>query len=600
MAQDTGKISIKMSYPDTTQVIELNGRPFYFMGIVSPSNARVTVNGNVASVDKDGAFLVYAPIVLLNEKDKPGFAKGKIEINISSGKDFKNIVRLYRVKLPPATSRQDSLTVDMEWPSTPSDTLLVQEGESINVQLKATPGCKASFTVDGIAGEFPMEESNFVNSYYWGEAVFGGGLESKGDTIGGIYSGHFIADGGLNKAKITVTLLHPKLGKIRWSPASTVSSISKYMHPIVEVKSDPNLVTGRFGPAAGYKLFLQEGTRLEVTGKEGRWIKAKLSGNESAYVPENSVTYVQGGKTPLSSIQIIRTKDFDRFVNVEFGFNERVPFSVTEYSDPQKLELTFYNVRSEIDWVFYDTKSDFIKEIKHSQPADGVLKVEIFLKEKTLWGYKPEYDGSILKFRINKPARKNGAPDFRNNQLKGRVISIDPGHTPEFGAVGPRGTKEKDVNYEISLKLKELLEKKGAVVYMTHAKGESLPLTQRKTKVNSFDPEISISMHNNAVPQGVDPLVHNGSSVYYYYPQALPLAQLIHRNILKNLKLKNFGLYWDNLYMSRIPESISLLMEPAFMIVPEQERLLKTDEFQYKIAESVLDALDSFYKEYSE
>ncbi|GAB6282903.1 MAG: hypothetical protein STSR0008_16530 [Ignavibacterium sp.] len=176
---------------------------------------------------------------------------------------------------------------------------------------------------------------------------------------------------------------------------------------------------------------------------------------------------------------------------------------------------------------------------------------------------------------------------------------MDPGHSPDFGAVGPRGTKEKDVNLQITLKLKKMLENQGAKVFLTHS-GEGISLRERKGKVNSFSPEISISIHNNAVPDGVDPIKHNGSSVYYYYPQAKPLAEFIHNNFLNNLGLIDFGFYWDNLYMSRIPESISLLVEPAFMMIPEQEKLLQTDDFQNKIAKSIFDAINKFYEEYAE
>jgi len=52
--------------------------------------------------------------------------------------------------------------------------------------------------------------------------------------------------------------------------------------------------------------------------------------------------------------------------------------------------------------------------------------------------------------------------------------------------------------------------------------------------------------------------------------------------------------------MCRIPESISLLIEPAFMIVPEQEELLLADEFQMKIAKSIFNSLEKFYEEYSQ
>ncbi len=158
---------------------------------------------------------------------------------------------------------------------------------------------------------------------------------------------------------------------------------------------------------------------------------------------------------------------------------------------------------------------------------------------------------------------------------------------------------ERDINFAISQKLEELLIDKGAKVFLTH-NGEGIPLTSRKSRVNSFNAEISISIHNNAVPQNVDPTLHNGTSVYYYYRQALPLAKFIHSNFVKNLGLKDFGLYWDNLYMCRIPESISLLVEPAFMIIPSQEKKLLDVEYQRLIAEQLLKSIEQFYEEYAE
>jgi N-acetylmuramoyl-L-alanine amidase len=62
----------------------------------------------------------------------------------------------------------------------------------------------------------------------------------------------------------------------------------------------------------------------------------------------------------------------------------------------------------------------------------------------------------------------------------------------------------------------------------------------------------------------------------------------------------DFGLYWGNLYMCRIPESVAILIEPAFMIIPEQEKLLSTDEFQYKIAEAVKNGLEDFFQKAAE
>lgn len=121
-----------------------------------------------------------------------------------------------------------------------------------------------------------------------------------------------------------------------------------------------------------------------------------------------------------------------------------------------------------------------------------------------------------------------------------------------------------------------------------------MPLRERRAKVLSFNPDISISIHNNAVPDGVNPLEYNGFSVYYYNENARELAYILHQKMRERLNLPDFGLYWDNLYMCRIPETIAILVEPTFIIHPEQEALLKDREFQLKISKSIKDAIVEF------
>lgn len=595
------KITLNLSVPRETETIEVTDKPLYLFGTVSPSDSKININGSDAAVDEDGAFLAYAPVIVLDEKNNKGLNKGKFVIKVSAGNEHTTLEKFVWLKMPPATQPAGLLSIDTLWAIKPERNMSLLNGEMLNVEIKATPGCRVYFNIEGISGEFPMPEKEVPLPYYWGEIVFGSGFINKPARVSGVYQGFALVSQAIKDAAIIITIEHPQLGKMTVHAPGRLSTIDSQLHEVVKVKHDPNLAVGRFGPQAGYKLFMPEGINLEVIGKDGNWLKTKLSNEESAYLPLQSVEFLPLGTPPSKTdIQIIRTKDLDRQVAVEFGFSSRVPYSITQYDNPERIEILTYNVTSSIDWVYYDRKSDFIKEIKHSQTSDGVLRTEVFLNQKTHWGYNAYYDNNVLTVKINKPAKRNSSFLFWDNQLEGRIISIDPGHTAESGAIGPRGTKEKDVNYAISVKLKEMLEDAGATVYMTHAKDADLPLRERKARVNSFNPEISVSIHNNAVPQSVNPLVHNGSSVYYYYPQALPLAKIIHRNFIKNLELNDFGLYWDNLYMARIPESISLLVEPAFMIVPEQERLLRTEDFQELIAESIFDALETFYKEYSQ
>ena len=62
---------------------------------------------------------------------------------------------------------------------------------------------------------------------------------------------------------------------------------------------------------------------------------------------------------------------------------------------------------------------------------------------------------------------KGGAvPSFSNGRRY--CVVLDAGHgAPDGGAVGPSGTQEKDINLDIVLKLREILESRGAKVILT-------------------------------------------------------------------------------------------------------------------------------------
>ena len=51
--------------------------------------------------------------------------------------------------------------------------------------------------------------------------------------------------------------------------------------------------------------------------------------------------------------------------------------------------------------------------------------------------------------------------------LLGKVIYIDPGHGGKDPGAISNGINESDINLEIGFKLQEILEKNGAIVYMS-------------------------------------------------------------------------------------------------------------------------------------
>ena len=108
--------------------------------------------------------------------------------------------------------------------------------------------------------------------------------------------------------------------------------------------------------------------------------------------------------------------------------------------------------------------------------------------------------------------------------LEGKRITIDPGHGPDSGAVGPTGLLERDLNLEIALKLKELLEDAGCRVYLTRDKDYNYApeLSDRVAFAERYQTDLFVSIHNNAASNRSV----SGTESYYYTPYSHELARL--------------------------------------------------------------------------
>ncbi|MGH3112424.1 MAG: N-acetylmuramoyl-L-alanine amidase family protein, partial [Gaiellaceae bacterium] len=95
----------------------------------------------------------------------------------------------------------------------------------------------------------------------------------------------------------------------------------------------------------------------------------------------------------------------------------------------------------------------------------------------------------------------------------------------------------------------------------------------------------------------VNPFENHGSAVFYYQPQSLPLARAIQGELLAVLGLPDFGVGLGNLALARPTEMPAVLTEAAFMMLPEQEELLRTPEFQQREAEAIRRGIERFLRE---
>lgn len=104
--------------------------------------------------------------------------------------------------------------------------------------------------------------------------------------------------------------------------------------------------------------------------------------------------------------------------------------------------------------------------------------------------------------------------------LQINTIVIDPGHGgKDPGAVGARGTQEKDLTLDIARRLrKHLMERGNYQVYLTRYGDETISLSERVRFANSNKADLFISIHINSLPARPVNLVET----YYFGPNSDP------------------------------------------------------------------------------
>ncbi|HAC66018.1 MAG TPA: N-acetylmuramoyl-L-alanine amidase, partial [Cyanothece sp. UBA12306] len=184
-----------------------------------------------------------------------------------------------------------------------------------------------------------------------------------------------------------------------------------------------------------------------------------------------------------------------------------------------------------------------------------------------------------------------------NQPLQGIDILLDPGHGgKELGARGPNGYPEKSVNLIVSKLLKQELIKRGATVYMTRETDKDVSLKERVKMINELKPTLSLSIHYNALPDGGDALNTRGIGMFWYHPQAQNLSVFLHNYLTKKLNRPSYGVFWNNLALTRPHSTPSILLELGFMINPDEFEWIINPQEQAKLAKTLADGITEWFQ----
>ncbi len=282
--------------------------------------------------------------------------------------------------------------------------------------------------------------------------------------------------------------------------------------------------------------------------------------------------------------------------------------------------------------------------------ANNILNIEkkepkpLIVNRDTCTGIDKKVDTTI---DYNTQKKKLSQHIVNTTPDKIKVIIIDPGHGGEDpGAIGQLGLREKVVVLKVALKLKKILQKKlkNVKIVLTRNKDIFIPLKKRAQIANRYVDKntagIFISIHANAsynkktsgyetfilspvasddearavaaMENGIiDPLPKKESSIRRiitqllsneYIRESMELAKFIQKGYKNNLPsdVPDRGIKKALFYVLEGTLMPGVLTEIGFITHRKEEKRMRKEEYQWKIAKGIADGIINFVKWYKD
>ncbi len=359
--------------------------------------------------------------------------------------------------------------------------------------------------------------------------------------------------------------------------------------PPSHLGGDPRINIGRAAPTGTYTWFLPTGTRTHADMRVGDQARLRLSRDAIAWVQLADVHRAAATDDARRAVMGSPTLTADSGrTRLRIPLTHPVPISVDE-SD-RGVVITLFDAVSNANWTRYGADQRFVQLLTWSQAAEDRVTLSLTF-DRPLWGWQVLVDGTDLVFEFRQPPAIDAA-----HPLAGRHIVVDPGHPPG-GACGPTGLCEPEANLSIAMVVRDLLVAAGAHVTMTRNGPGDVALWPRVALADSTDAELLVSIHNNALPDGVNPFTNGGTSTFFNHPQSLALARAVQSRLVANLGLRDLGVARGDLALTRPSWYPAILTEGVHMMFPEQEAALRTAEGQRRYATGVVEGVTAFLQE---
>lgn len=183
-----------------------------------------------------------------------------------------------------------------------------------------------------------------------------------------------------------------------------------------------------------------------------------------------------------------------------------------------------------------------------------------------------------------------------SSEKKRPVVCVDVGHGGnDPGKIAVDGTPEKEINLSIAKKLKTYLEASDVDVILTReddrglyketdTEKKSADMRNRCARINEIKPDLMVSIHQNSYHQEAV----SGGQVFYFSnsEEGKKLAEILQKRFDYVLGEKNtrFAKANGSYYLLRNVTCVSVIVECGFLSNWEETKLLKTQEYQDRLA----------------
>lgn len=346
--------------------------------------------------------------------------------------------------------------------------------------------------------------------------------------------------------------------------------------------------------------------------------------------------------TTLTGIRISQSADDHTRVvfDLSGGFEHRL-FTL---ADPHRIVIDLTDTRKSQAIEIDNVSTNLMSGLRSASKGDDRLRVVLDLEGKVRpRSFELEPDGKYghrlvvdLHATNLSPTPIKTSQQERNKVKQKFVIALDPGHGGrDPGAIGKKGTREKDIALSVAKKMKTMINRTpGYRAILTREGDRFVTLRNRVKKAREAEADIFISLHadsfhkSNVKGASVYALSLRGASseaarwiakkenasdliggislddkddliasVLLDLSQtatiqdSLELGSDVLSHIGKVSKLNNRKVQQAGFAVLKAPDMPSILIETAFLSNPAEEKKLRNPKHQHKLAKAVFSGI---------